>query len=323
MPKVSVNICCYNSERFIAETIESVLAQTYKDWELVIVNDGSTDSTEQIIRAYINQGWPITYHCQANAGLAAARNQALRLSKGEYIAFLDHDDLWLPEKLEQQVDILDADPAIALVYSDCYLVDFKGELLGRVFDKVRPHRGRVLAELFTENFISCPTVLIRKQVLEKVGLFRPELCISEEYELFLRIAELYQVDFVDAPLAKYRVHETSLSRNFELGLQEHIMVAEECLERCPYLKRALGSKAKRKLTNLHYNLGRIWFSEIKLKEARKQFAQSITWYPYQTKPYLFYGLTLVLTLLPNEWAGHVMGWLRIIKRSGLRLKERV
>lgn len=142
------------------------------------------------------------------------------------------------------------------MYSYNYLVDFNGKLLGRTFDGVQPHRGRVLPELFLNNFIPCLTAVIRKQVLDKVGLFRPDLHIVEEYELFLRIAELYQVDFVQAPLAKYRVHETSFSnRNVVLGCQESMAVAEECLERNPDLKHAFGRKTEQKRANLHYGLG--------------------------------------------------------------------
>jgi glycosyltransferase involved in cell wall biosynthesis len=320
MAKVSVIIPAYNSEVFISETIDSVLAQTYRDLEIVVVDDGSTDNTRGVLQQY---GDGIRYIYQRNSGVSTARNTGISIATGEYIALLDHDDLWLPEKLEKQIKILDADPDTALVYSDSYLMDFSGKLLGRMFDSVQPHRGRVLAELFLENFIPCLTVVIRKQVLDKVGLFRPDLCIAEEYELFLKIVDLYPVDFVDAPLAKYRVHETSLSGNLALRCQEEITVIEECLERSPHLKHALGSKARWKLANPHYDLGRVYLSKNKNEEARKQFARSIIRYPYRAKPYLFCGLTLGLTLLPNEWAGCVIDWLRSIKWSILGLKERI
>lgn len=314
MAKVSVIIPAYNAEAFISETIDSALAQTYQDLEIIVVDDGSTDNTRRVLQQYGDQ---IRYVYQRNSGVSMARNTGISIATGEYIALLDHDDVWLPEKLEKQVKILDADPDIALVYSDTYLMDFNGTLLGRGFDGDQPHRGRVLPELFLNNFVPCLTAVIRKQVLDKVGLFRPDLHVVEEYELFLRIAELYQVDFVHAPLAKYRVHETSfVSRNPELRFQESIVVAEECLERNPDLRRTLGRKVRQKLANLHYSLGRICLSKTKRGEARKQFARSLTRYPYHAKPYLFWGLTF----LPNEWAGRVIGWLQSIKRIALWLK---
>lgn len=314
MAKVSVIIPSYNAEAFISETVDSALAQTYQDLEIIVVDDGSTDNTRRVLQQY---GDRIRYVYQRNSGVSMARNTGIAIATGEYIALLDHDDVFLPEKLEEQVKILDADPDVALVYSDSYLVDFSGKLLGRMFDGVQPHRGRVLPELFLNNFIPCLTAVIRKQVLDKVGLFRPDLHIVEEYELFLRIAELYPVDFVHAPLAKYRVHETSFSnRDVELGCQESMAVAEECLERNPDLKHALGRKTEQKRANLHYVLGRACILKGKMEEARKQFARSLTGYPYHARSYLFWGLTF----LPNEWAGRVVGWLKSIKRSALWLK---
>src|SRR5438874_5550918 len=104
-PTVSITLCCFNSERFLAETLRSIIDQTYKDWELVIINDGSTDSTESIIQTFIDRKWPIVYHSQQNAGLGRSRNKAVELSRGEFIALIDHDDLWEPEKLARQIPL--------------------------------------------------------------------------------------------------------------------------------------------------------------------------------------------------------------------------
>src|SRR5207249_8047170 len=108
-PKVSINLCCYNGEQFLEETLQSIFLQTYKEWELVVVNDGSTDSTERIIKSYTAAGKPIVYHYQENAGLGSARNKALQLSSGRYSALIDHDDTWLSEELENQVRASEVD----------------------------------------------------------------------------------------------------------------------------------------------------------------------------------------------------------------------
>lgn len=316
MARVSVIIPAYNAEAFISQTIESVLAQTYQQLEIIVVDDGSTDGTCRILQRY---GDCIRFLHQENKGVSEARNAGVAIATGEYIALLDHDDLWLPEKLDKQIKILDADSDVALVYSDCHRIDINGKLLFKKFDILRPHRGRVLAELFLENFIPCPTAVIRKQVLEKVGFFRPDLCFVEEYDLFLKVAELYPIDFVDAPLAKYRVHEGGFSRNIERGIREKIVVAEECLKRCPELRHVLRTQARLKLGNLYYTLGHVYFSKTNRKEARRQFAQSLTSYPYQAGAYLFY----VLSFLPNEWSGYVMAWIRSMTASVEAAKKRV
>ena len=120
-PKVSINLCCYNSEKYLRETLDSIVKQTYKDWELIIINDGSSDSTEAIIYEYIKQGYPIAYHYQRNKGLAFSRNKALELSQGKYVAFIDHDDLWLPDKLEKQASILEKRPEIDFLYGNYFI----------------------------------------------------------------------------------------------------------------------------------------------------------------------------------------------------------
>ena len=106
-PLVSINLCCYNSEKYLRETLDSIVNQTYKDWELVIINDGSTDATELIIQEYQARSYPIVYHYQKNNGLSKSRNKALQLSKGKYIAFIDHDDIWIAEKLQKQILLME------------------------------------------------------------------------------------------------------------------------------------------------------------------------------------------------------------------------
>src|ERR671930_69372 len=115
--KVSINLCCYNGEKYLEETLQSIFHQTYKDWELVVVDDGSIDTTERIIKSHMAAGKLIMYHYQENAGLGSARNKALQLSRGSYIALIDQDDIWLPEKLEKQVRAFELDRALGRVYA--------------------------------------------------------------------------------------------------------------------------------------------------------------------------------------------------------------
>ena len=205
MPKVSVNICCYNSERFIEQTVKSVLAQTYGDLEIVIVDDGSTDRTGEIIKSIADDR--IKYHHQENHGLSYARNRAIDLSRGEYIAFLDHDDTWLPEKLAKQVALFQKDSALGLVYSDCYAHNLITGQKVRYSEMTTLYRGRVLEQLFHVDFIPVLTAVIKREVIGKVGKFDLNYKIAEDYEFFVRVADQYPVDFVPEPLAVYHLHE--------------------------------------------------------------------------------------------------------------------
>lgn len=232
MPVVSINLCCYNSERYLAATLDSIVAQTYRDWELVIINDGSRDSTEEIVKRYVAAGWPIQYHPQANAGLGAARNKALELSRGEFIALIDHDDLWMPDKLERQVALF-ANPRVGLVYSDALVIGADERVVRPYMPHDRMARGNVLNDLFLADFLACSTAVIRRSAIDEVGPFRPELRITEEYELWFRIAGKYEFDFVDAPLMKWRLHATNATWNSKRTRDENAAVLAEVVRRHP------------------------------------------------------------------------------------------
>ncbi len=211
MPRVSINLCCYNSEPFIERTLQSIFAQTYTDWELVIVNDGSTDATGAIIRRHLSEGWPIIYHEQPNQGVAEAHNQAFRLSSGEHIAFIDHDDLWLPQKLERQVPLFDADPDVGLVFSDCVNVLDDGYAFRR-FQKCAPSAGDVFRKLLGQYFLTTTTIVIRRAVVTETGeRFDPQFRVLPDAEFFLRVAFHWKLAFVNESLARVHMHRRSTS----------------------------------------------------------------------------------------------------------------
>ena len=223
-PQVSVNLCCYNGEKYLEETLQSIFLQTYKDWELVVVNDGSTDSTERIIKSHMAAGKPIVYHYQVNAGLGSARNKALQLSSGSYIALIDQDDIWLPEKLEKQVRTFEVDRSLGLVYADTYYIDQDGKELGTAFKRSPPPEGDPFVGLLTRrNFMPCLTVLIRREAAQDVRGFNETLKYVEDYDLFLRIALKYKVSCIREPLAKYRIHEGNLGGTGSVGMTKETL----------------------------------------------------------------------------------------------------
>jgi glycosyltransferase involved in cell wall biosynthesis len=193
----------YNAEEFIALAIESVLVQDYPNRELIVVDDGSTDSTAAIIRRY---GPRVRYEYQSNAGQAAARNRGIRHSTGELIAFIDADDVWLPPKLARQVALLEQSPDLGLVYCSTEEIDSAGCVL-----RPRPAqlRGSVVRSILLGRYSGAElgsTALVPRAVLSEIGDFDALLPPCEDTDLFWRIATRYRVDFVPEPLVQYRMH---------------------------------------------------------------------------------------------------------------------
>lgn len=206
MPKVSVIIPTYNRARLIPEAIESVLAQSFRDFEIIVVDDGSTDNTAQVV-----SGLPVKYLRQENQGAPAARNKGLKVAQGEYLTFLDSDDILMEDALGKRVEVLDRHPEVGFSYGRAYLMDEKGHIFGMTRSRSRHsyvREGREeIGELIFGNHIPCPTVMVRRSCLEEVGAFNADLrTSSEDFELWVRLAKRYGVAYIAQPLAKYRVH---------------------------------------------------------------------------------------------------------------------
>lgn len=237
-PRVSVNVCCYNAQRYLEPTLHSIFAQTFTDWELVIVNDGSTDGTDAIISRHIEAGWPIVYHAQPNAGLSASRNEALRRSRGVLVAFLDHDDLWEPTKLEKQVPLFDRAPRVGVVYADC--VNFSDDGFSyRQFERHPPRRGTVFGALLRDYFPNLQTVVVRRAALDDLPQwFDTRLRLVEEADLFMRLAQRWEFDYVDEPLARWRLHAASSSHEHRERFPDEMEILLENQLRDPAVERA-------------------------------------------------------------------------------------
>lgn len=210
MPRVTVIIPTYNRARLIGKAIESVFNQTYSDFEIIIVDDGSTDETASEVAQY---GSRIRYLYQKHAGSSEARNLALRASTGELIAFLDSDDVWYPKKLEKQIGLFDRDPSVGLVYSFTQMIDEKGNALELETRKCLQWHREAFQRGYSYETISkfCvlwpSTVVIRKSCLERTGFFDPRTESFEDWDLYLRLA-LEGVHFagIPEPLVWFRIH---------------------------------------------------------------------------------------------------------------------
>ena len=224
MPKVSVVIPAYNAMTYLPETIASVLEQTYADFEVIVVNDGSTDNIKEWI-TYSDRR--VRLISQVNLGLAGARNTGIRESQGEYLAFLDADDLWESTKLAKQVRVLDSHPEVGLVYTWISYIDEKGKSTGRV---VKPQsEGNIWQELTKGNLVECGSVaMVRRQCFEKCGVFDRNLgSFVEDWDMWLRIARTYPFKVIKEPLTYYRQVTTSASRNWQAMAKSYQLVIDK------------------------------------------------------------------------------------------------
>jgi glycosyltransferase involved in cell wall biosynthesis len=199
---------CYNGEKYLREAIESVYAQTYADWEIVLWDDASTDGTAQIAQGYDKK---LKYfRGEKSVGLGHARNCAVERATGQFIAFLDQDDLWLPTKLEKQIPLFD-DPEVGLVFSDVIFFN-EGGKTRRMYDDIEYCTGYCFPQLLCQYFLSIATVVIRRSALDTLdSWFEPRFSLCEEADLFIRISYSWKIAMKEEPLSKWRVHSSSLT----------------------------------------------------------------------------------------------------------------
>lgn len=268
--RVSVVLPIYNGERFVAEAIESVLAQTYLRYEIVAVNDGSQDGSKEIVRRYLNSG-PIKYLEQANKGVANARNTGILHSSGEFIALLDQDDVWLPEKIEKQVAFMDTHPEVALLHARVRCIDGQGSPIscdGWIYVGEEAH-GYCAEQLLCGNRIAPLTVLIRRTCLDAVGLFNQMLAPADDWDLWLRIAVRFPLGFLDSVVGNYRVHDSNESKDLLKMKLAEIRVVELFRSIYPTQVRRMSRKAiESKLIVFYGQVAELLMQSQQFEEAK-------------------------------------------------------
>lgn len=234
MYKVSVILPTYNRGKYVVEAVESVLRQTYNNYEIIIVDDGSTDTTEDILKRFVKNNNNIQYIKQSNKGHAGARNTGLLAASGDLIAFIDSDDIWLPEKLEEQVKECEKDPDVNLVY--CNVYGFSEHKKPEVRDpqltedQLKDYSGYIFDNLFYRKIIiTTTTVLIRKKCIDSVGMFDENLtrCGSEDRDLFLRILWKSKAKYINKPLVLSRILSGSAGDNYQRMIKGQEYVYEK------------------------------------------------------------------------------------------------
>lgn len=215
MPLISIIIPVYNGEKTIRETVQSALNQSFTDFELIVINDGSQDATLDIVSSFSDAR--VKVFSFTNGGLPVSRNRGISLANGEYISFLDADDLWTPDKLEKQLTVLKTNPQAGVAYSWTDCIDESGQFLRQ--SAYATVRGDVQANLLLANFISSGSnVLVRKQALMDIGGFDETLSNCQDWDLWLRLSTRYEFEPVKTPQVLYRISPHSMSRNV-LGLE--------------------------------------------------------------------------------------------------------
>lgn len=242
---ISVVIPTYNGSKYILSTVLSALGQTYSPVEIIVVDDGSTEDMAAVLNPVIGQ---IHYIRQENSGPAAARNYGILVSKGEYIAFLDHDDHWLPENLTDKMAVMKNNPECAMVYSYPELMDGAGKPLPQEYPANFPS-GQVFEEFLLRNrIITFSTAFIRKSIFDKVGLLdeNPEITCCDDYDMWLRIADVDKIMFSPDKNVIYRIHEQNLLKNHSVSFNSHVKVFRKALDEC----RTVSQISQKKLSRI-------------------------------------------------------------------------
>lgn len=277
-PRVSVVIPTYNRAIFIAECLDSVLAQTYRDFEVIVVDDGSTDNTDEVLKPYLGS---IRLIKQGNSGSAAARNNGIGEAKGEYIAFQDSDDIWMPDKLEKQMIYLEENPHFDLICGNG--ISFgKGEKAGRlVVRKKRLHaiekEGVTLRNTYMKGCLFPSTWVVKKKVMEKLGGFDSSLPVSMDWDFDLRfLLKGYKAAFVNDVFFRRRKHPGNVSSIKERQLLHIIRITDKLLSNNPEARKIIGEKLlNRKMSSTYYQLGKVYYGKGQRKQASDAFKKAL------------------------------------------------
>jgi glycosyltransferase involved in cell wall biosynthesis len=279
---ISVIIPCYNQAHFLAEAIQSALDQDVPDLEVVVVNDGSPDNTREVAAHF---GDRIRYIEQENGGLSSARNTGIRAARGEYIAFLDSDDVYLPGALVILAGCLDNHPNVGLVCSDALLFDRKGDFGLKSQWSGRPRNPANFRWETVEYCATPSTVMVRREVFDQVGPFDEYLKnAAEDWLMWVHISRYYDMAYIDQPLVRYRIHDRNATRNLERIHQGNRYAVAQVIAAPHFSEYPAHFRAKL----LYYRFATAWRTEPK-RQALGYFLRALTTAPHQ----LPYGLRVL------------------------------
>jgi glycosyltransferase involved in cell wall biosynthesis len=310
--KVSVILPCYNGTRWLSRAIESVLSQMYENFELVIVDDGSTDSSSAIITPYLSDN-RVRYVYHNHGGFSAALNKGIAESNGDLIGFIGQDDLWTPNKLLFQIEYIKKHPGIDLVHSDYYVINSEERILrvvrGNSFKNYS--KEQIIMHLFLNNSIGFETVLINRNCFNKIGVFDEGMAGFSDHEMWLRVAGFFKIGYVDKPLVKKRQHDRQLSKvKIESMLDDEFRMVKRMIACYPFLRKL----EHRKLASLFYERGIVLLKKGKTPEAKRELHKAIKWMPWNLKAIAIYIAPTFYRFISNKYeeisyVPSALGWL--------------
>ena len=273
-PLVSVITASYNMAHYVAEAVDSVLSQDYKNLEIIVVNDGSEDDTKAVLARYEDDPRVTVVH-QKNMGQTVAKNRGYAESRGELIAFCDADNRWLPNKLSKQVPLLLENPELGVVYGDIILIDNEGNR--KPASPVQRHSGQITAKLLVDNFVTFNTTLIPRPVMERMNGFDESLRMAIDYDLWLRISLDYDFLYVPDTFVEYRIWEGQMSNRTGERMENFFKLLEKFIREHPdriSKAEADHSWAHSLTTNAN------WLSSVGRKqEARQHYRKALSHRP--------------------------------------------
>jgi glycosyltransferase involved in cell wall biosynthesis len=294
-PKLSVIIASYNHQDYIAETLRSLEQQTYQDFEIIIVDDGSTDKTVEVAK---NAQSRAQIYTQKNQGVVAARNRGVSMAKGKYICFVDSDDVVLPERFEKQVAILDSNNELGLVFADALIIDSHGAEIGK-FSDVYPIVPGDVAQMLAMHYCFAPmiTVMVRADVLRKTGPFEKPGPISD-YMKWIEVAHISKVHYDPGPLGCWRRHQASTSKqaNKVKSYAKTRAALKRILRKYPTLEAEIGGRIVKRYSRSYF-LTAFWLAaDGNVRRARKYYCKAVKLYPRSLENWG----GLILTYLPAK-----------------------
>jgi len=293
-PRASIIIPTYNRAHMIVECLDSVLNQTYRDFEVIVVDDGSTDNTEDVLKPYLDR---ITYIKQENQGNAAARNTGIHMAKGGIIAFNDSDDLWLPDKLEKQARYMDEHPDVDMVCGNGVFFGDSG-LEGK---KVIPDKraiplerdGVSLQAIFMKSSIRTPSIVARMHVIEATGGFDPNFKVCVDLDFAFRVLMKFKVAFINQPLFRLRRHTGHIGGDSERRTLFNIKAIEKLLSKHPEANDLIGKgNIKKRLAYRYYRLGCIYSKKGKKAESHNAFRKAMSYRYFYPSCLIKYAVSL-------------------------------
>ncbi|UCD33432.1 MAG: glycosyltransferase family 2 protein [Desulfobacterales bacterium] len=291
MPEVSVIIPTFNRAKIVPKAIDSALQQTYRDYEIIVVDDGSTDNTKAVLEPYDDK---IEYRYKDNGGISSARNYGIKLARGRYVALLDSDDYWLDKKIERQMACFWDNPSYGMVATRCSSFDIDGnfdtvEPQGKIRAKNRPGKsGWIYQDLFYRNFIRTSSVVIKRDCFAKVGLFDESLYQCNDVDMWMRMARAYQVWIINEPLTVYTDNPKGVSTDSLEGRGTYLRVLEKNHDPALIPSRLY----KKRMARIYAHIGKHHVRRGDLGAAKQVLGKALSLQPLNFRALRNYGLAI-------------------------------